>query len=205
MRSNHLIAAALLALASSACATTQLTSVWRAPLVSQVTFHNVLAVAMVRDEGRRRSVEDRMVADIHKQGANAVPSYLLISDADTRRAEVVKQAVLAGGFDGAVTWRTIGVNTVTRRLPDTGDPLYPGFWGYYDVGWASAYDPGYLQTDRVVRVETMVYSLVDGSDRLIWVGTSETIDPNSIDDVVDGVADATIAAMRSEGLLAQRR
>jgi hypothetical protein len=191
----------------SACAVsnTQLISSWRDPSVSAVSFHKVLAVAMVRNPQRRRQIEDRMVADIQRYGAIGVPSYQLISDADTRNDEAVKAAMAKNGFDGAVAWHTVGVNDETHYVPGvvTAVPVgYDGFYGYYHTGWATVYDPGYLQTDKHVRVETMVYALSTGSDKLVWMGTSDTVDPASLDSLVDGVADSTVDAMRAQGMFA---
>ncbi len=187
------------ALLLSSCATAQLLTTWQAPGVTGVRFTRVLVVAMVKNESRRRAVEDRMVADIQRLGVFATPSYLVSPGADPRDVDVVRAAVLQGGFDGAVTWRTIAVSDVTHSVP-TG----LGFWGYFGYGWTAEFDPGYLQTDRTVRVETMVYSVTSKNDRLIWSGISESVDPNSLDGLVDGVADATVASMRTGGMFAVR-
>jgi hypothetical protein len=212
MRSIKLGIISLCACASlvSGCAisNTQILSSWRDPGVSTVSFHKVLAVAMVRNEQRRRQIEDRMAMDIQRYGAIAVPSYQLISAADTRNDEAVKAAMAQNGFDGAVTWHTVGVNDETHYVPGvmTSVPIgYTGFYGYYHTGWATVYDPGYLETDKHVRVETGVYALTTGSDKLVWMGTSDTVDPASLDSLVDSVSDATIEAMRAEGMFEPRR
>ena len=194
----------------SACAVsnTQLISSWRDPAVSTVSFHKVLAVAMVRNEQRRRQIEDRMAADIQRYGAIAVQSYQLISAADTRNDEAIKAAMAQNGFDGAVTWHTVAVDDETHYVPGVVSSVpigYVGFYGYYHTGWATVYDPGYLQTNKHVRVETAVYALTTGSDKLVWMGTSDTVDPGSLDSLVDGVADSTIEAMRAERMFAPRR
>ncbi len=103
---------------------------------------------------RRHGVEDRLAADIARRGVAAVPSYQLITAADTRDDATLKAAMQEGGFDGAVVWRTVGVRT-------------------------------------------------DG-DQLIWTGTSETLDPASLDKLMDGVVDATLASMRHDGLVSAR-
>jgi hypothetical protein len=201
MRSLRIEILSICALALGACANTQLISSWRDPDVSSVRFRKVLAVAMTTSDGRRHAIEDRMVMDIEAGGALAVASYSLVPIADTRNLAVVKAAVLGGGFDGAVTWQATSIRDVTRYVPGT----YVGFWGYYDMGWAMAYDPGYLRTERIIRVATKVYLVTEGSDRLIWSGTSRTVDPASLDALVDGVADATVDSMRGSGMLAARR
>jgi hypothetical protein len=179
---------------------------WSDPASSKVAFKKVLVVAIVRNLDRRHAVEDRMVADIAGRGVAAVPSYQLITAADTRDDATLKAAMQEGGFDGAVVWRTIGVTTETRFVAG-GRPtlqMNPGFWGYYDLGWRVETDRPTLTTDRVVSIETTVYRVTRDGDQLLWTGTSETLDPASLDKLVDGVVDATLASMRQDGLFGRR-
>jgi hypothetical protein len=204
MRRFHSGIISVALLVTAACANTQIVSSWHDPSATNVSFKSVIVIAMAKSETRRRAIEDRLVSDIESRGAMATASYRLISREATQSVDVVKLAVQKGNFDGAVTWRTIGVTTEAQYIPSIGGPGPRGFWGYYDVGWASEYSPGYLQTDRIIRVETMIYQVSPGNDRLIWAGTSDTVDPASLDSTIDGVADATINAMRAAGLFAPR-
>ena len=78
------------------------------------------------------------------------------------------------------------------------------YWGnYHSRGWGAAYDPGYLRTDKIVRVETNIYSLAE--DKLIWSGVSETFDPSSTGSMVDQIATAAAAELRSRGLLVEKK
>ena len=53
--------------------------------------------------------------------------------------------------------------------------------------------------DKVVKVETLVYSLVQ--DQLVWAGVSRTVDPARIDDFITELAAAVTNQMAKEGLL----
>ena len=57
-------------------------------------------------------------------------------------------------------------------------------WGYWGYGWGAVYDPGYLQADTVVTLESNVYSVP--REELLWSSRSETISPSSIE-LADGV------------------
>jgi hypothetical protein len=193
---------ALSAAALCACTSTRMVTSWRDPESARVAFKKVLVVAIVKDLDRRRAVESRMVADIARPGVVAVPSFKLITAADTRNDATLKAAMQEGGFDGAVVWRTISIKTETHVV-EGGRPtlmMNPGFWGYYDLGWRVETDPPTLTTERVVSVETTVYRITRDSDQLVWTGTSDTIDPSSLDKLVDGVVDATLSSMRHDGL-----
>lgn len=64
----------------------------------------------------------------------------------------------------------------------------------------TVHSPGYLQTDTLLSVEALVYSLA--RDKLLWASTSRTTDPGGIDNLVTEVADATAKEMTKQGLLA---
>ena len=57
-----------------------------------------------------------------------------------------------------------------------GAPYYGSFYGYWGYGWGAVYDPGYLRTDTVVMVETLIYSVTQ--DKLVWAGHSKTTNPS---------------------------
>ena len=63
----------------------------------------------------------------------------------------------------------------------------------------AVYQPGYLQSDTVVTVETNVYSVTD--DKLLWSGVSETFNPSDVAKAVNDVADAASRELRRQGLL----
>jgi hypothetical protein len=78
---------------------------------------------------------------------------------------------------------------------------YGGFGPYWGYGWNSVYSPGYLSTDTIISVETLVYSLTD--DKLLWASTSRTTNPGNLDQLIREVADATANEMAKQGLLAK--
>jgi hypothetical protein len=61
------------------------------------------------------------------------------------------------------------------------------------------YDPGYLLMDRVIRIESTVYSLT--TEKLVWSALSETTDPNSSQKIIDDVVRLVIQRMRRMGIV----
>lgn len=184
-------AVAVLALA---CATTRITSSWRDPGVGAVEFHRVVGVALARDATLRRLAEDEFVRVLGP--ATALAGYAVIPDEEVRDRKKARARVEAAGADGVVVFRLVGVETEQRWVPPAS---YGTAWRYW--GWAapSAYDPGYLRTDRTVQVETTLYRVSDA--RLVWAARSETFNPASADDLIKGVVRAAVEAMRKQGLL----
>lgn len=195
-----LVIAALLAGLLGGCASTQITSAWKDPDFSRVPFRKVLVVFQHADPALRQRMERAMAAEI----ANAVPSHALFSDQDVRDVERVKARVREEGFDSTVIMRLVGVEREVSYVPGrlyAAPAYYRDFWGYWGYGWRSVYEPGYLRSDRVVKVATNVYSVAD--DKLVWASESETFNPSSlreaVAEVVSVTSKATGEALRTRG------
>jgi len=78
----------------------------------------------------------------------------------------------------------------------TGYPRFHDFWG---ASWTVASSPGPVVTDRVVFVETVIYSLSD--DRLIWAGRTATENAGSVSDLVERTVDAVGRELGSTPLI----
>jgi hypothetical protein len=100
-------------------------------------------------------------------------------------------------MDGAVIMRVVDRRQEVNWIP--GGPVYGSMWGYWDYGWGLAAAPGYMQTDTIVSVETLVYTLKD--DKLVWAGMSDTIDPSTLNSVVGEIAKAASKEMKRAGIL----
>ena len=77
---------------------------------------------------------------------------------------------------------------------------YPTFWGYWDYGWSTVYQPGNVSLDTVVSVETRLYSVTD--NQLLWAGTSRTTNPKNVQKFVTDLAEAVAREVRKAGLTA---
>jgi hypothetical protein len=197
MRRRSMYLIILLAGAASACSSTKLTTAWRAPGEGPVAFTKILALTISNDEALRRVAEEEICKQV--QPGPCSPAYSVIPAGDTLNVEQAKAEVKAAGFDGAVVLRVVGEQEKRTYVPPTYGPT---FWGYYRGAWPSAYSPGYERVDKLVRVETTVYSL--STDKLIWVGTTDTLNPTSVPKLVNEIAEAVGDDMRAHGLLRPR-
>jgi hypothetical protein len=64
---------------------------------------------------------------------------------------------------------------------------------------AVSYSTGSVQTDTLVSIETLIYSL--NKDKLLWAGTSRTSNPESLSHLVDEVSDAVAREAIQQGLI----
>jgi hypothetical protein len=182
-----------LAIAAVGCATTEMTSTWTDPTARGTSMARIAVIALSKDPGLRRMAEDTAASQM--RGAQAVPSYQVLGDADLRNREVVKAKLLAQGFQGVLVMRMAGV---TEQVTAVGGP-YGTFDGYYDWAGSAVYAPGYLETDTVVHVVSNLYSL--DQNKLVWSGVSQTFDPASAKSFMTDVSKAVAKSLEKDRLI----
>jgi hypothetical protein len=183
-----------LALGLAGCATTQLTDSWVDPsLQSLPRFKKVMAAALNADPVLRRTAEDALVANIKR--TRAVPSYQVVPDWQGGDLGQVRARLQQAGIDGVVAMRLAGVDKEQTWVPGN----YSSFGGYWGYAYPLAYDPGYLRTDTIVRVETTIYSVADG--KLIYAARSQTFNPSDARKTVKEIGEAVAKDLRQRGLL----
>jgi len=170
---------------------------WISPDVANYKFDHILTICVVKDESTRQEVEDAMAARAQK--GNAFPSYNILEEADLRDRERAKNKILKMGFDGAVVMRPLRVEDRVNYVPGSYPPYYGTFWGYYGWAWPALYTPDYVYTDKIVQVETTIFSIKD--DKLLWTTVTETTNPKSARDVVLEIAKQIGKEARKRGLM----
>jgi hypothetical protein len=198
------------ALALAACGSTTFNSTWKAPDAQPIKIEagdKVLAMVMSPNDATRRASEAALAAEISRRsGADAIPSYTVIPDDAIQSKEKAKPYIEKSGCKYAVIMRVTGKD---KELSGSGPMYGPGWGGYggfyggfYGWGWGAAYSPGYLTTNTLVHVETLVYDLK--SDKMIWAGQSETMNPSKAEKMIRELVDEAANEMRKEGLIASR-
>lgn len=197
---------ALLVLAASACATTTFRSSWRNPEARPLRLKGakVVAIFVSRNPTTRRIAEDALAREISARGSQGVPAYTILSDDEIKDQESARAKLDQLGYHGAIVMRVVGRETQYSYEPGFWQtrPYYRRFWGgYWRWGWAHVQEPGYLREDRIVSVETLVYSFTQ--DELVWAGVSNTVNPDEIDKFIAELATAVTKQLEKEGLFAQ--
>jgi len=188
------------AISLSSCGSTTFTSTWKAPDAQRVDPSGKIIAALVisSDTRQRRSAEVYLAHELTVRGANGVAAYTLIGlehpNVDYALAHF-KQA----GVQGVVVMRLVGHDK--HVIVDPGGfsgSAYTTFGSYYSsYGMQVSYSTGSVQTDTVVTIETLIYSLT--KDKLLWAGTSRTSNPESLQGLVTEVADAVAREVGQAG------
>jgi hypothetical protein len=200
----HLRHGILAAVLLTGCATnsTQLVNSWKDPAATGTRFKKVLTVCACKDDGTRRTVEDRLAAAIK----GSEPSYSVLSDEQLGSRELTKKALTDGGFDGVVMLRLVSVDKTQTYVPGQAYVVPVGYrsmyggWGYGGyAAYGTVYDPGYVKQDQLVNFDTNIYRVAD--EKLLWASRSQTDNPSSVNQMVDDIIVATTKEMKQQKVI----
>ena len=193
-RSRCILVLAVAATALASCSSMQVTTLWQNPATTQIRFTKVLALCIAKDRYLREAAEGELCHNMSRVACK--PAAYAIPDSMLTNLEDAKALTQKEGYDGAVVVRVVDAHQRVTYMPPTYDPT---FWGYYGYAWPIAYDPGSYRTDMVVVVETAIFSLA--RNQLLWVGTTEMINPQSLPDVVADLAKAVRGELLKRNLI----
>ena len=165
----------------------------------------VAALVMSADQSVRFGAEDALARELTARGAVGIAAYSLIPKELTQDKEKAKEFLEKADVKGVVAMRVVGKDKEITQSAGAywGGPAYATFWGagggYYGWGWGGVYSPGYIQTDTIVIVETLVYSL--DQDKLVWAGQSKTTNPSKVGPFIKELTAKAAAEMKKQGLI----
>lgn len=197
IRTFPFAAVAALGIAASACHSTHMAATWQEPAGVPYRFTQPITVFISNSETFRHTMEDKLAAEF----PGAVPSYRILGSTNIGDGTEVRKRLAEAGYDGAVIMRVVNVDDRLTYSPGTywsGVP-YRSFSGYWGSSWVYPYDPGFVNDDIIVSIETQVYSLKD--DHMVWAARSETTNPSSVRKLGNSVIKHTVRAMKKDGVM----
>ena len=184
---------------------TQLVEMWKDPTASSSPIHKMLVVAVMKSPVSRRIWEDGFVSQLEKRGVTATPSYDRFPNGAPDTLEIM-DVVRERGYDGVLCTHREGTQTQTTYVPGYTrlEPVWVrSRWSLnYSTYWREVYEPGYVETDQIVRHRVDVWG-THGEWRLIWSGTTETVNPKSAADVNRQIAKLIVPELLAQGVIAR--
>lgn len=188
-------------LAVAACATTQLKEQWRDPAYRAADAQQVLVIAIMSSEERRRVFEDEFVARLAKANAAAKPSYPQLPVNGPKNLDAVRRVVEKTGATLVLSVRLVGLEQETVVSGGYIGPL--GFAGYYPNASANIYYyPPDVHSYRIFRTETRVFDMK--SDKLVWSAIMETDEPSDFNAAAAQYVDLAVKQMQYNKILGNR-
>ena len=180
--------------------TTEITKSWREPEASVTPGPELktLVIAMVKDETSRRVIEDQLVKRL---STTSVPSYTMLTTEMIQAAsdQALNDLVVKNKFTHVLLMRLADIEKETSYVPGTTTAYYGGYGRYYGYGASMYSSPGYYTTDKNYFIETTIFTVEP--NKLVWTGTTKTVNPSKIEKTVNEIADAVTAQMRKDGFL----
>ena len=130
----------------------------------------------------------------------AIPSYKELN-ADTLKENIsfYNEQLKNHGFDAVVILRLVQVDKMHPYVHGIYPAYYNNWKDFYNYSWHSYYNPGTYVVEKTYFVEVNVYSLL--RDKLVWTGTTSTINPSGSDALFDNVITTISEKMKKEGFL----
>ena len=176
---------------------TKIEKSWTDPSFTPATvqsYKKILVAGLLKNEGTRRIVEDKVVAAF--KNVTAVQSYSYLQPGDTVRA-AIEDKLIKDGFDGVVLMHLADVDKTVSYVPGT--TYYGGWYGGYG-GWGGyGGSPGYYQQDKTFYVETNFYSLREG--KLLWSATTSSLNPDKLDRTLDDIVASLKGQLQKQKLI----
>ncbi len=182
---------------------------WRNPSYSQTKkFHRVLALGLSNKTEVRADFEDALAAELSSKGFDAVPgnTILLRPPGTQLDLNTLREQIRANQIEAVVVSRLIKVDDTVTYIPGYAYtvpfPYYNTFYGYYGTLYPVVYSPGYLQTEKKVRVETNLYYVTAAPDgQLVWTAITDTFNPTNADKAIRKLVKLVVTQMRIDGVL----
>lgn len=193
---TKVVLAATATLTLAACATTSLQSKWKNPSAAPLNLRGKkVAALVVTDQGALRyPAEDEAAREITAHGGVGIPAYTILPEGRIPDEKVARAVFEKEGIAAVVVLRTVAKEkALSGSFPSYGSFWGPGLWA--GGGWGD----GYLRTDTILVVETLVYSLEQ--QKLVWAGQSQTTNPTQVSAFMRELGKTIGTEMEKQGLL----
>jgi hypothetical protein len=192
-----LLAAVLL----SACATTQVKSVWKDPAYFGRPSR-IMVIAVSKEPITRRIVEDEFVLQLKTRGVDAIASYSILPDRSQNDQAIISKMVVQLEADSVLISRLVSKRSVRVYYPATvayRPPHYGKWHAYYRDGYEMINTPGYTTKYEYALMETNLYDAA--SENLLWAATTETGVNNLNQTLIKPYIGSILSIMAESGLI----
>ncbi len=190
------------ALLLGACSSIETTAEWKDPEYQGGAVKSFLVVGVSDNLPARRRFEDEFAAKLQAAGAAANASYRVLGEGVEPSAETVEAYLQGSSEETILVTHLVGSEERSVYTPPSWQPVpryYGSYRGYYGTVHDYVYRPGYYTQHEFVQLESNLYRAADGA--LIWSMQSQSIDPQSVDRLIDELIGLATQRLQAQGLL----
>jgi len=185
----------------AACTTAKPIAEWRNRAYTGGPFENILIVGISDRVTSRRAFENSFVDRLGEEQIKATAAFAVMPENARPTEENIRAVIEDIHFDAVLTTHLVGVDEkeIYQPVAYRPAPYYRSFYGYYGRVGGYVYEPGYYRRQTNVRLETNLYDT--RSEALVWSMQSETIDPGSIQKLIDAEIKSVVKRLKAHRLL----
>ncbi len=185
----------------AACTSAKPIAEWRDQAYTSGPFDNILIVGIADQVTARRAFENNFVDRLAEDQIKATAAFAVMPDNARPSEENIKAVIKDIRFDAVLITHLVGVDEKKVYQPATYRPAtyHNSFYGYYNHVGGYVYEPGYYRRHTNVRLETNLYDA--RSESLVWSMQSETIDPSSVQKLIDAKIRIVVKRLKVQRLL----
>ncbi|MCD9526242.1 hypothetical protein [Photobacterium carnosum] len=192
----------ILTMLLTSCASSNLTSSWVDRNYSNVPIKSSLVVAMSDNLRVRRIFEDDMVKELQNKGVNAISSSQIYPNKLPSKADL-SSYIQKNGTQTVFVAKLVNIEDKNIRYPGNNNSYgYGGsmsFHNYYNSSFSYIYDDSYTVSYEFVNVEFTLFDTK--SHKPIWSTSSESVDPNNMNEIIAELTHILIGNMQDNGVV----
>ena len=187
------------------CGRVKFKKTWKNPEAQPTSWQGqkIAAFVITLERAVRLGAETTLARELTERGAVGIAGHTLVPLEVIRKdPEGARRVLESEGITGAVVMRVVSSDQEVSYSPGSAHYVggfYPTFWGYWGYGVSTMYTPGYMSANKVVSIETRLYSVTD--NLMLWAGTSKTTNPKNLEKFINQLCDAVGKKVRKAGLV----
>jgi hypothetical protein len=188
--------------------TTNLTATWTADRATSYDLDRVAVVGLSGQRAYGGNFEMELADDLREEGIQAVPSRTMLpqdyNPGETDRETMIKM-LDEQNIDGVMIVSIRHVEDESYYVPGETyyqpEYYYNTLYDYYVRSYDTVYDPGYYLDTQEYYVETNIYDVIDGEDKLIYSAQSMTFDPRNLNQLSTSLAEEIMDDLANKAII----
>lgn len=192
------------------CTSSELVENWKNPDIKTFEAQKVLVIGITPEKNTRQVFEKKLVAELKKNGVDAVKSIDYFENSFTSSPKTEKEMLalesdlIKNGFDAILLSKVLGVEdkvTVVKAYRNL-DRTFKSFREDYYNNQEIYYDEDYYEEYKVFHAESSLYCICPDKEReLIWKGAIDVTEPENIKKAVGDYVKVLVWALKGQELL----
>ncbi|HVW15509.1 MAG TPA: hypothetical protein VHB54_16875 [Mucilaginibacter sp.] len=191
------------------CATSKITSSWKAPDAVPQRYNKIMVLGLIRTADRtlQENMENHMVGDLRALGYNAVSSLQEYGPKvfDGMDEQTAMNKLKNSGVDAVITIVLLDKEKEKSYVPghiyyySPYSYYYRHFWGYHTAIYRRIYEPGYYVTNTRYFWESNVYEM--DTQKLLFSVQTQSFNPSDSESLGHEYGQLIVKSITEHGLL----